>query len=67
MLKTIVLSVVAFFAFAFISVIGPFQEVEVAHCILSGLLGVVIVLVSTAIQKLNKVIALLTSDKKNDK
>ncbi len=67
MLITIVLSVVAFLAFAFIPIIGPFQEVEVAHCILSGLLGVVIVLVSTAIQKLNKIIALLSSEKKNDK
>lgn len=60
----ILFAVAGFVVFGFIPLIGPLQEVEIAHCIISGLLGSTIVLISAAIQKLNKVINLLTSSQK---
>ena len=60
MAKTILLSILGFVCFCFILLFGPIQEVEIAHCALSGLLGVIIVLVSIVISKINKVLNFLS-------
>ena len=62
-MKYALISFAGFVLFAFIPIFGPLQEVELAHCGLSGLLGAVIVLISIAIYKLDKVLELLSADK----
>ncbi len=66
-MKYVFVSIISFIFFAMILILGPMQEFEIAHCVLSGLLGVVIVLISIAISKLNKILNLLSisfADKK---
>lgn len=53
-MKYVLISIVGFVCFALLMVFGPLQEAEIAHCVLSGLLGVVIVLLSIVISKLDK-------------
>lgn len=53
-MKYALISIVSFVCFALLMVIGPLQEVEIAHCVLAGLLGVVIALLSVVIYKLDK-------------
>lgn len=53
-MKYVLISVIAFICFALLMVIGPLQEPEIAHCVLAGLSGVVIVLLSIVISKLDK-------------
>jgi hypothetical protein len=65
-MKYVFISIISFVCFAMILVFGPMQEVEIAHCVLSGLLGVVIVLVSIVISKINKVLNSISSSD-NDK
>ena len=52
-MKYALISFAGFVLFAFIPIFGPLQEVELAHCVLSGLLGAVIVLISIAIYKIS--------------
>ena len=58
-MKYALISFAGFVLFAFIPIFGPLQEVELAHCVL----GAVIVLISIAIYKLDKVLELLSADK----
>lgn len=66
-MKYVFISIISFVFFAMILVLGPMQEVEIAHCVLSGLLGVVIVLISIAVSKLNKILDSLSTSRTDKK